>query len=385
MTSRPLKSFSPLAPYQRIEQDLRDRLALNEWPVGSAMPSRRDLAEHYGVELNTLQRAMAALTDEKLLQGDGRRGTVVLAIPSQVSVKPGGTAATRSTLLPEGTRIGVVVGGVNPHTWNHILLRAVQRQITKAGGVSMVRTGHDSAASVLELIDAGCTAIIFDAIHTPMRIDEVVNAVDGRVPLVIVASEDVKRPVLSVYYDSYDVGYQAGEYFVRKGVSDIAYVATSALPWAQLRLAGIRAALSAYGYDGDALAVTTVLERNDAGRYIGAGQDAAEVILSRRVPAAVICCNDNSATGFYNAAKSMGIEAGRDFALMGFDDEPEATLLDITTFQPPLEQIGAETARLAIEALTKGTVSQKICLHSHLIERSSTSCILQQRRALAGV
>jgi DNA-binding LacI/PurR family transcriptional regulator len=212
--------------------------------------------------------------------------------------------------------------------------------------------------------------------HHPVYIDEVARIAYGRVPVVLVASEDLGRPLLSVYYDSYDAGYQAGEYFGRRGIGDIAYVASTKYNWARQRLDGITAALTSYGMRESDVEVLLYAEHH---REVG--QMAARAILSKRVPTAVICGNDLTASAFSKTAREMGFELGEDYALMGFDDEPDSTLLGITTFQPPLEQIGMEAARLATEAVTKGIASQKICLHSHLIERSSTLC-LQSRRGV---
>ncbi|MEO7715849.1 MAG: GntR family transcriptional regulator, partial [Capsulimonas sp.] len=50
-----------MAVYRRIEENLRMRIASGEWSAGAMIPSRKDLAAAYGVDLGTIQRAVAGL------------------------------------------------------------------------------------------------------------------------------------------------------------------------------------------------------------------------------------------------------------------------------------------------------------------------------------
>jgi LacI family transcriptional regulator len=191
--------------------------------------------------------------------------------------------------------------------------------------------------------------------------------------VVFIANEEFKRPVTSVHYDSFDAGYQAGEYLLGKGVRELLYVAGGEYNWIRQRELGIAAALRAAGLPEDALRTATSLLGHDDGRYEEAGYLAASAAFARRVPQAVVACNDRTAMGVARAASEFGLEVGRAIGLVGFDDEPESSALGLTTFQPPLEEMGAEAARLAINAVARTGTSQRICLHSHLIERHSTA------------
>jgi GntR family transcriptional regulator len=52
-------------PGERVEADLRRRLAAGEWQAGQQLPSIADLAEHYQVSPGVIQRV------EKHLAADG--------------------------------------------------------------------------------------------------------------------------------------------------------------------------------------------------------------------------------------------------------------------------------------------------------------------------
>jgi GntR family transcriptional regulator len=64
-------------PYQLVAGDLRRRLTDREWEVGARLPSRAQLAQHYGVGTNVVQKAQERLIVEGLLEGRAGSGTYV--------------------------------------------------------------------------------------------------------------------------------------------------------------------------------------------------------------------------------------------------------------------------------------------------------------------
>jgi AcrR family transcriptional regulator len=70
-----------LPPYQRIVNDIRQRVADGRLAPGDRVPSTRRLAKDWGVALATATRAMTVLCQEGVLRARPRVGTVVAAIP----------------------------------------------------------------------------------------------------------------------------------------------------------------------------------------------------------------------------------------------------------------------------------------------------------------
>jgi GntR family transcriptional regulator len=64
-------------PHQVVASDLRRRLAEGEWEIGAKLPSRAQLAQHYRVGPNVLQKATERLIVEGLLEGRTGSGTYV--------------------------------------------------------------------------------------------------------------------------------------------------------------------------------------------------------------------------------------------------------------------------------------------------------------------
>ena len=58
---------SPVPPSKAIADDLRRRLASDEWRPGQQLPTNAQLAEHYGVARRTVNRALRILEGEGLV------------------------------------------------------------------------------------------------------------------------------------------------------------------------------------------------------------------------------------------------------------------------------------------------------------------------------
>lgn len=69
-----------------ITQDLRRRLASNEWLVGERIATFRELRAEYHIgSIGRLEHVLAPLKAEGLVEGQQGRGTVVLRLPEPES------------------------------------------------------------------------------------------------------------------------------------------------------------------------------------------------------------------------------------------------------------------------------------------------------------
>jgi GntR family transcriptional regulator len=66
-------------PYLRIADQLRGRIARQEWTPGDRLPSRAELAQEYGVGDNVVRRAQELLISVGVLEGRAGSGTYVAA------------------------------------------------------------------------------------------------------------------------------------------------------------------------------------------------------------------------------------------------------------------------------------------------------------------
>ena len=66
---------TPERPGERVEADLRQRIASGEWQPSDMMPTVAALAEHYRVSPGVVHRVLRRLADEGLVRIVARWGT----------------------------------------------------------------------------------------------------------------------------------------------------------------------------------------------------------------------------------------------------------------------------------------------------------------------
>lgn len=106
-----------------------------------------------------------------------------------------------------------------------------------------------------------------------------------------------------------------------------------------------------------------------------AGIEAVTTLLDGpEPPTAMLCFNDVVAFGVMLGLEARGLRAGRDIAVTGFDDVPEAALSRpaLTTVSTSPHQIGQEAARLLLRRIAdpKGA-PERVILPSRLVVRES--------------
>ncbi len=72
---------SPLPPYEQLRIAIRRLVATGEFPVGSRLPTVRQLAADLGVAPGTVGRAFRELEREGIIESRGRHGTHIKSAP----------------------------------------------------------------------------------------------------------------------------------------------------------------------------------------------------------------------------------------------------------------------------------------------------------------
>lgn len=88
--------------YLRIHSNLRERITSGQWPVGSPLPSQRELADEFGVSIMTLRQALQLLTDEGLIETRHGSGTFATA---HYAYDLGHLRSFASDLIAQGAKI----------------------------------------------------------------------------------------------------------------------------------------------------------------------------------------------------------------------------------------------------------------------------------------
>lgn len=107
------------------------------------------------------------------------------------------------------------------------------------------------------------------------------------------------------------------------------------------------------------------------------GYEAVQQLLNvPQPPSAAYCYSDVNAFGLMLGLRAAGMEAGEDFAVIGFDDVPEATLWhpSLTTVSADPRGLGEKAAQLMLRRITSPDAPiERVIMPSRLILRDSTA------------
>jgi GntR family transcriptional regulator len=85
---QPVDLSDPRSAYEQIADDLRERIRDGRLEPGTRLPGQKEMADGYGVALETLRKAVAALVQEGLLATRSTRGTYVVRKPGEPEPDP---------------------------------------------------------------------------------------------------------------------------------------------------------------------------------------------------------------------------------------------------------------------------------------------------------
>jgi len=156
----------------------------------------------------------------------------------------------------------------------------------------------------------------------------------SHIPVVSIARRMNGAHLAYIGQDNVNGAFLATQYLLELGHKTIAFLGGTASAATQReRLQGYRLALDAAGL---AFAPDLVFEAMPT--RMG-GRDAARAMLASQCGAtAALCFNDIVAFGVIHALADQGIETGRDFSVIGFDNIAESAF-----HRPPLTTIAAHT------------------------------------------
>lgn len=377
--------------YQDIEADLRRRLSAGALPPGSMIPGRRALAREYGVALPTVERAVAILLSEGLLRADNRRGTFVAETPA----KKGAVRRTARESEPPGRpmRVGVVAtlhqldeGAENHRLWATAITSGIEQVVLHGGGTSLFVDRFQKGGKLrsLESILAEFRGSRVDALAVvgdgePVAVTVPILERSG-LPFVIVGGQRPLLPVNAVVADGRASGQMAARHLIGLGFRQIDFVAPFESDWILERYNGVLdAARESALPTGSVRIHPPRLQsyqkalRSSFHIYREPGyQFARPLFRAARENPAIVTVNDLTAFGILKAAQEAGRVPGRDFALIGFDDDPRARFERLSTLRPSLQEIGTEAGRLLLRLGEESALRRQVLVQPELIPRGST-------------
>jgi DNA-binding LacI/PurR family transcriptional regulator len=141
------------------------------------------------------------------------------------------------------------------------------------------------------------------------------------------------------------------------------------LPFGDARENGYRAAMAGAGLDvlDDWIAYTPNILHS-------ASVSAHKLMSSRIPPTAIVCTNDLMAFGVWSYLSEAGLHVPDDIALTGYDDDPTAEFLGITSVRQPIDEIARVLFDILLGEINQEPLDERqVVFAPELIVRRSTS------------
>jgi LacI family transcriptional regulator len=325
-----------------------------------------DVAREAGVSMATVSRVLngtAVVKEETKAK--------VLAAIEKLGYRP--NAVARGLASKRTKSIGVILPDVSD-LYHAEVLRGIEDIATMYQYHIILANSDARQSREIDLIgtmwEKQVDGLVF--ISEKVTPDIVRTFEQAQLPVVLCATEDPERRIPSVSIDNEQAGHDAVQYFLDKGVQNIAYLGgPTSHPVTMERLKGYERAFAEAGLtiNRDLVLHAETLKYEDgfetANAFLDAGHKAD----------AVVAASDELALGYLNAVRDRGGKAPDDVLLLGFDNTRLSTMIrpEMTVIAQPTYDLGAVSMRLLTKMLHDEPIDEyTVRLPHEIIERAST-------------
>lgn len=169
----------------------------------------------------------------------------------------------------------------------------------------------------------------------------------GKLPIVFVDRNipGINRDVIQS--ENFDASYKATQYLLNMGHKKIGIIATSNFSTVQERIKGYRAALTDAKVEFDESLIASVDELSDK-----MSRKVCHAFLEQHPDVtALYILNNSLCSGVLLDLKERQMKISQDVSLLVWDDEEYNELLDLTTIEQPITEIGKQATRRLFELI----------------------------------
>lgn len=331
--------------YAFIKRELKSQIESGELPEGTRVPSEFELARTYNVSRNPTRQALRDLEREGYIIRTPGRGSFVAPVQNRQRLLPISGWRTVALACPElecrYTR-SVVQGFIQA---------AAEEGVQTM--VYFVRFSNDSEFEFLtDMRNSGIEGIAFWLQHATERTLELLRKFRrSGFPFVLIDRYVHGVEADYVVTDNEDVGYHLTEALIRRGHTEIAFVANELVSTSsEDRLAGYRRALEEAGLTYTRDLVGLVDPKEEPVTAV-----VSRLMAYRHRPTAFCCLNDFVASTLLDELTSLGYSVPEDVELALVDDSRMADALGIPMIAAVQagSEMGHESARLLLRRIAE--------------------------------
>ncbi|MFT5758835.1 MAG: LacI family transcriptional regulator [Alteromonadaceae bacterium] len=312
---------------------------------GSDMATIYEVSELAGVSLATVSRVM----NKSSKVSDKTRIKVEIAM-KELGYRPNSIA--QSLASSRSNSIGILVSELHGPFFGQ-MMAGIESELRTAGKHVIITTGHSEEDKEKEgidfLIGRNCDALI---IHVEAVSDQyLIELSKGKTPIFLISRHVEALLDNCISLDNELGGYIATRALIEQGHKDIAYIAGPQFKAdARDRLAGHQRALAQYNMPF----YENLLYIGDF-KETGGSEGLKHFIDNKLSFSAVVCANDEMASGTIKYAREHNIGLPHDLSIIGYDNIIFANYLypKLTTIDNPINEMGHMAAKLVLKRIYK--------------------------------
>jgi DNA-binding LacI/PurR family transcriptional regulator len=328
----------------------------------------KDIAKRVGVSHTTVSRALRGNSLISVETSERIRGAA-----AELGYRP--SAAARSLKTNRSQVLGVIVSSLDDPFFSEIL-QGIEDSAQEGGYSLFIATSHRDPQReqkiVQTMMEHRTDGVIICS--TSFSTAQGRQLLDYGFPIVVVNNQSLEGFRYSIYHDDVDGSRQMTRHLLSLGHRRIAYLGNALSGRTTLdRLSGFSQEMESAG-----LPIPDEYVLQVAGGDPEHGLSGAEHFLNLSIrPSAIVCFNDQLATGLLKGMQSAGVDVPGDISVTGFDNITMSAYTNppLTTFDQPKRFIGMEAARLLLGLLQheKDEGEKVKMLKGKLLIRASTA------------
>ena len=362
-----LENTSPRA--QELAKHVSQAIHFGEWPVGSELPSMRELAREYSASLTTVQAALQAVEFQGLIERRSRRSSVVVA--RTPTVRLDGRAQIQQVAIVASC--GTFGEDADPWTLASLVTFAADQALGQRNLQPtrlLYRTDvSDPVADLVSKIDVdreslGGVIIINNPHILPLR-----EELDKRgLPWVVVNRPDGTARHNYVAADNERICQLAGECLAHMQLHKVLVLMVSGASRSETereKLTGIVRGFLEAGVPIRGIEYRLLDDHHtrEAGRlgsdYIaGSEKLVREYIRSHGQPDAIVALTDEMVAGAVNACSEAGFDVPADVRVIGAKGADIARHMrpPLTVIAQPTRELGEQAVEMIVEMMQANSI-----------------------------
>jgi len=339
---------------QKLFSSMCERIACGEWPIGSPLPSVRSLAQTYGTSVATVQRTIARLEAQKLIECNPGRKSIVRAHGSRVvrhAVMPGMRVVVISQIEQYGD-LEKIQNDSSLGTWG-LEIRSSFEAVLHERGIQVVLASYlkenfiDSLGKQFDHLGPKMAGAIFFPGRAADHMEQVLE--NHVVPALTINRTSQQWTYNFVTTDFFGAGRNVGDLFAKSGFERTLLIGpTEGISFQELSTGLVQAYLM-----NDMSVSQLGFVTSPTGPPEMVAQIVRDYIEQHGAPQGIFASSDKQALAAILACRQCGLSVPDDVSVVSALDSELAQHTDssLTAIAQPTREIGEQIGRLLIEMI----------------------------------